>query len=74
MHLIEIFLPLNDNSGRPFGTEKYAMVRERLTERFDGLTAYSRSRAQGTTSDGGKTVHAADHDRLKIRHAYRCLN
>jgi hypothetical protein len=57
MQLVEIFLPLNDNSGRPFGTEKYAAVREHLTERFGGLTAFSRSPTQGTTSDGGKTVH-----------------
>jgi hypothetical protein len=57
MHLVEIFLPLNDNGGRPFGTEKYAEVREHLTERFGGLTAFSRSPAQGTTSDRGKKVH-----------------
>jgi hypothetical protein len=57
MHLVEIFLPLNDNGGRPFGTEKYAAVREHLTARFGGLTAFRRSPAQGTTSDGGKTVH-----------------
>jgi hypothetical protein len=57
MHFGEILLPLNDNSGRPFRTEKYAGVREHLTERFGGLTAFSRSPAQGTTSDGGKTVH-----------------
>jgi hypothetical protein len=57
MHLVEILLPLNDNSGRPFRIERYAKVREHLTERFGGLTASSRSPAQGTTSDGGKTVH-----------------
>ena len=57
MHLVEIFLPLIDNGGRPFGTEKYAEVREHLTERFGGLTAFSRSPAQGTTSDHGKKVH-----------------
>jgi hypothetical protein len=55
MNLIEIFLPLNDSSGRPFGTD--AAVREHLTKRFGGLTAFSRSAAQGATSDGGKTVH-----------------
>src|ERR1700716_393427 len=54
MQLVEIFLPLNDNSGRPFGTEKYAAVREHLTESFGGLTAFSRSPAQGTTSDAGR--------------------
>ena len=36
MHLIEILLPLNDNSGRPFAPEKYAAVRQHLTERFGG--------------------------------------
>jgi hypothetical protein len=57
MHLVKIFLPINDNNGRPFDAEKYAEVREHLTARFGGLTAFSRSPAQGTTSDGGKTVH-----------------
>ena len=57
MHLVEILLPLNDNSGRPFRAEEYTGVREHLTERFGGLTAFSRSPAQGTTSDHGKKVH-----------------
>ena len=57
MHLIEIFLPLNDNGGRPFGAEKYAAIRRHLTERFGGMTAFTRSPAQGTTTDGGNTVH-----------------
>jgi len=57
MHLIEIFLPLKDNDGAPFGAEKYAAIRRHLTERFGGMTAFTRSPAQGTTTDGGKTVH-----------------
>jgi hypothetical protein len=57
MHLIEILLPLNDNNGRPFEAAKYAEVREHLTDRFGGLTAFSRSPGHGTTRDGGKTVH-----------------
>jgi hypothetical protein len=56
MHLVEIFLPLNDNGGRPFGTEKYARSGSIDGARFCGLTAFSRSPAQGTTSNGGKTV------------------
>ena len=56
MHLIEIFLPLNDNNGRPFGAESYAAVRKHPTERFGGLTEFGRSPAQGTSADGGKTV------------------
>ena len=57
MHLVEILLPLNDNGGRPFGAEKYAAVREHLIERFGGVTAFTRSPAQGTTTDRGKTIH-----------------
>jgi hypothetical protein len=57
MHLVELFLPLNDNSGRPFGAEKYAEVRQHLTERFGGLTAFTRAPAQGTTTESGETVH-----------------
>ena len=56
MHLIEILLPLNDNDGRPFGAEKFAAVRDTQTERFGGLTDFTRSPAQGTTKDGSKTV------------------
>jgi hypothetical protein len=57
MHLVELLLPLNDNEGRPFGPEKYTAVREHLIERFGGVTAFTRSPAQGTTTDRGKTVH-----------------
>ena len=57
MHLVELLLPLHDNSGQPFGDEKYAEVRRHLTERFGGLTAFTRSPAQGTTTEGGRPVH-----------------
>jgi hypothetical protein len=56
MHLIEILLPLNDNEGRRFASDKFSGVRDSLTERFGGLTAFTRAPAQGTTRDGGKTV------------------
>lgn len=52
MYLVEILLPLNDNEGRPFDSEKFSALRERLTERFGGLTAFTRSPAQGTTQEG----------------------
>lgn len=57
MHLIEILLPLNDNNGRPFDAAKYAAIRQQLIERFGGLTAFTRSPAQGIATDAGKTVH-----------------
>src|SRR3954452_11998122 len=57
MHLVEILLPLNDNDGRPFGADRFDAFRESLTERFGGLTAFTRSPAEGTTSGGGRMVH-----------------
>jgi hypothetical protein len=56
MHLIEIFLPLTDNEGAPFPQTLYADLRHRLTERFGGLTAFSRSPARGFFKDGGGVV------------------
>ena len=57
MQLVEILLPLHDNNGQSFEAEKYAEVRQHLTERFGGLTAFTRPPAQGTTTESGKPVH-----------------
>lgn len=57
MHLVEIFLPLADNEGRRFAPALFAQVREALVERFGGLTAFSRSPAEGLweEGDGGRS-------------------
>jgi hypothetical protein len=55
MHLIQILLPLYDNAGKRFGKQLYAKVRSELTERFGGLTAFTRAPAQGLWKDAGKT-------------------
>lgn len=47
MYLIQILLPLYDNSGNPFPQHEYARVRDELTERFGGITTYVRSPAEG---------------------------
>jgi hypothetical protein len=52
MHVIEILLPLRDNSGRPFDREDFARVREELVEHFGGLTAFTRSPAEGLWEEG----------------------
>jgi hypothetical protein len=57
MHLVEILLPLRDNEGQPFGADKYAAIRQYLTERFGGMTAFTRSPAEGTFADDRGTVH-----------------
>lgn len=54
MHLIEILLPLRDNQGRAFDPALLAGVREALVEKFGGLTAFSRSPAEGLWEEGGE--------------------
>ena len=53
MHLVQILLPLYDNDGLPFPASQYASVRAALTERFGGLTAYTRAPAEGLWDEGG---------------------
>ena len=57
MQLIQILLPLYDNAGRPFKEELFGRVRRELTERFGGLTAFTRAPAQGVWKDEGETRH-----------------
>ena len=51
MFIVEIFLPLSDNSGAPFHSSAFAAVRAQLTERFGGVTAFVRSPAVGIWQD-----------------------
>jgi hypothetical protein len=55
MQLVQILLPLYDNSGQHFGEELYTQVRRELTERFGGLTAFTSAPAQGLWTSEGKT-------------------
>ena len=48
MFLVQMLLPLYDRSGEKFPQEHFAEVREELTQRFGGMTAYLRSPAEGT--------------------------
>jgi hypothetical protein len=52
MKLVQIFLPRYDNSGRPFPKGHYVRERERLTERFGGMTAYTQIGADGLWQSG----------------------
>ena len=47
MYLVQILLPLYDNSGNPFPREEFLRVRDELSERFGGITTYMRSPARG---------------------------
>lgn len=56
MKLIEIFLPLTDNTGRKLPKTIFADTRRELIARFGGLTAYSRSPARGFWKEKGRTT------------------
>ena len=45
MHLVQFLLPLQDPDGRPFPHAAYARVRDELTDRFGGATAFLQSPA-----------------------------
>ena len=57
MRLIQLLLPLYDNDGKPAAPSLFREVQADLTEKFGGLTAYSRAPAEGRwREDGTHTV------------------
>ncbi len=54
MHLVQILLPLNDNDGHTLPKDLYETVARELTERFGGVTAYTRSPADGRWREEGR--------------------
>lgn len=57
MHLVQILLPLADNAGRRFDGQAYGRVRAELSERFGGITSFTRAPAEGVWKEGGHTAH-----------------
>jgi hypothetical protein len=58
MHLVQLLLPLYDARGKRFDVHYYQQVSRELTERFGGLTAFSRAPAEGIWErDSGHTAH-----------------
>jgi hypothetical protein len=51
-HLVQILLPIYDNQGSKLAPDVYGQVRSELTERFGGLTAYTRAPAEGLWGTG----------------------
>lgn len=60
MHLIEILLPLKRNDGSPQPPDLFERVKAELVERFGGLTAFTRSPADGLWNEGGGTSAERD--------------
>ena len=55
-HLVQILLPLEDNEGDRFPDTLFLQIQKKLTERFGGLTAYSRAPGKGIWSQDGLKV------------------
>lgn len=51
MYLVQLLLPLHDNSGAAFPHEFFLNVRDALVQRFGGVTAHSRAPAAGLWQD-----------------------
>ena len=58
--IVTLLLPLADNAGRPFPPDDHRRVRRELTERFGGLTAFTRAPAEGLWKESGETVAKDD--------------
>ncbi|WP_131194532.1 hypothetical protein [Lichenihabitans psoromatis] len=54
MVLIQVLLPVFDNDSRLFPKSHYETMAAALTERFGGVTAYTRSPAEGHWKRGGQ--------------------
>ena len=58
--LVQLILPVYDNEGAPIGRELFGQVRRELTDRFGGVTAYTRAPAEGTWESPEGSVHRDD--------------
>jgi len=57
MHLIQFQLPLPDNNNQEFPNTHFNRVREHLTDRFGGVTAFVRPPAVGLWKEGHDEVN-----------------
>lgn len=53
-HLVQILLPVADNAGIPFPDDVLHDIQAELTDKFGGVTAYSRAPAKGVWRHRGK--------------------
>lgn len=60
MHLVQLFLPLTGPRGQAVSYGFFAQVTAELTERFGGLTAYTRSPASGLWSPDDRSAPRQD--------------
>ena len=56
MFLVQLLLPLYDNAGRRIPHERFGQLRDELTQRYGGITAFLRSPAQGAWKETGGDI------------------
>jgi hypothetical protein len=56
MHLVQILLPLYDKAGKRFPQRFYDDLKVELSKKFGGLTAYTRSPAEGLWKRRSRTL------------------
>ena len=57
MYLIQVLLPIVDETGEPFPIQHFGALRDELTGRYGGVTIYSSAPAEGIwKADSGKPV------------------
>jgi hypothetical protein len=57
VHLIQILLSLRDDEGRFFPAANFDRLAQMLTEKFGGVTSFTRSPAEGRWKQEGSTTH-----------------
>jgi hypothetical protein len=60
MHLVQILLPQHDAKGRGFSKKNYDEVASALTDCFGGVTAFTRTPAEGRWKPGEQPACAED--------------
>lgn len=59
-HLVQLLLPVVDNDGQPYDPGHFGAVRRELTDKFGGVTAYSRAPATGLWKRDDRTIERDD--------------
>jgi hypothetical protein len=57
MHLVQILLPLTDDEGQQFPADAFERLAGELTEKFGGVTSFTRTPAEGRWKTGETTEH-----------------
>lgn len=60
MYLVQVLLPVYDNHAALLPVELHHAVRDELTERYGGLTAYTRAPAEGSWKESAAQMSRDD--------------